>query len=127
VLVGGKLTTYRRMAQDAVDAACRRLGEQRACVTTRLPLVGANGVSARRGDRLTRRFGVEAAEVAALGPSQPVAPGVPALQCEVGWAVDAEGAVTADDIERRLRLDLVPAWAAAARPYVNEVLASRRL
>ena len=41
-VVGGKLTTYRRMAQDAVDAAQRAAGvPPRPCVTAHLPLVGA--------------------------------------------------------------------------------------
>jgi hypothetical protein len=50
---------------------------------------------------------------------------VPALRCEAHWAVAAEGAVTPGDVERRLRLDLVPAWAAAARPYVEELAPAR--
>ena len=124
VLVGGKLTTYRRMAQDAVDAVAGRLGVSRPCVTTNVPLVGAGrpGLMAVP-PRLSRRFGVEAADVAAVGPTEPVAPDVPALRCEVAWAVRAEGAVTADDVDRRLRLDLVPAWSQVARPYIDEVLA----
>ena len=41
-IVGGKLTTYRRMAQDAVDAIAARPGVGAGpCRTTRLPLVGA--------------------------------------------------------------------------------------
>jgi glycerol-3-phosphate dehydrogenase len=126
VLVGGKLTTYRRMAQDAVDAVVRRLDVARDCTTTTLPLVGAGPVRAMPGDRLARRFGAEAQDVAACGAQEPVAPDVPVLRCEVGWAVAAEGAVTVDDVDRRLRLDLVPAWSAACRPYVEEVLARRR-
>jgi glycerol-3-phosphate dehydrogenase len=127
VLVGGKLTTYRRMAQDAVDAVVRRLELSNPCVTTTTPLVGAGAPPRAVTDRLGRRFGSEAAEVAVCGPREPVAPHVPALRCEVGWAVAAEGAVTAEDIDRRLRLDLVPAWSAAARPYVEDVLAAARL
>jgi glycerol-3-phosphate dehydrogenase len=43
-VVGGKLTTYRRMAQDAVDAAVRTAGLNAGpCVTKRLPLPGAPG------------------------------------------------------------------------------------
>ncbi|HEX4655208.1 MAG TPA: glycerol-3-phosphate dehydrogenase/oxidase [Mycobacteriales bacterium] len=125
VIVGGKLTTYRRMAEDAVDRVARRLGHDRPSVTTTLPLVGApGGVDASGPDRLRRRFGAEAAAVAACGPLEPVAPGLPALKCEVGWAVAAEGAVTASDVEGRLRLDVVPAWREAARPYVDEVVSS---
>jgi hypothetical protein len=53
-----------------------------------------------------------------------VASGVPALRCEVGWAVAAEGALTPADVEGRLRLDVVPAWREAARGYVEEAVAS---
>jgi glycerol-3-phosphate dehydrogenase len=125
VLVGGKLTTYRRMAQDAVDAVVRRLGVERPCTTTQLPLVGAGSVSGDVHPRLGRRFGAEAAAVATAGPSVPLAKGVPALACEAAWALAAEGAVTVEDVERRLRLDLVPEWAAAARPQLEELLSSR--
>ena len=124
VLVGGKLTTYRRMAQDAVDAAARRLGVERLSTTTQLPLLGA-GIATGTNARLARRFGAEASDVARCGAIGPLSPGVPALRCEVDWAVRAEGAVTPDDVDRRLRLDLVPEWSRAARPYVEEVLASR--
>lgn len=124
VIVGGKLTTYRRMAQDAVDRVAATLDHGVGCRTTTLPLVGAMPRAATGADRLTRRFGAEAAQVAAAGPADPIAADVPALRCEVAWAMEAEGAVTADDVlDRRLRLDLVPAWRAAAAPYVDEVLA----
>jgi glycerol-3-phosphate dehydrogenase len=127
VIVGGKLTTYRRMAQDAVDRVARRLGHDRQCVTTALPLVGANGtVDAAVPGRLRRRFGAEAAAVAAAGPLEQIAPGVPALKCEANWAVAAEGALTPEDVEGRLRLDVVPEWRAAARAYVEEAVSSSR-
>lgn len=122
VLVGGKLTTYRRMAQDAVDAVVRDLNVDRSCVTATLPLVGATGVTGDPSTRLVRRFGAEAAEVAACGPDEAIAEGLPMRKCEVAWAINAESAVTAEDVERRLRLDLVPAWRDAARPYIDAVL-----
>jgi glycerol-3-phosphate dehydrogenase len=124
VIVGGKLTTYRRMAQDAVDMAAKRLGSGRSCLTRSLPLVGAGSPTAAYDDRLARRFGAESDDVARCGPAEPIAPGLPVLRCEVGWAVAAEGALTAADVDRRLRLDLVPAWSNAARGYVEEVLAA---
>ncbi|HEX9113762.1 MAG TPA: glycerol-3-phosphate dehydrogenase/oxidase, partial [Nitrospirota bacterium] len=37
---GGKLTTYRKMAKDAVDAACRLLGVKARCMTDWKPLAG---------------------------------------------------------------------------------------
>ncbi len=42
-IVGGKLTTYRRMAQDAMDHVSRKLGKPVSHVTEHLPLVGAEG------------------------------------------------------------------------------------
>jgi glycerol-3-phosphate dehydrogenase len=121
-IVGGKLTTYRRMAQDTVDAVAAQLGVTQKCATTALPLVGAGPQQPSSHPRLVRRFGAEAAQVAACGPVEPIAPGVPMLKCEVGWARAAEGALDAADVERRLRLDLVPAWREQARPYIDEVL-----
>jgi len=113
------------MAQDAVDLVVRRLGVERACSTTTIPLVGAHGSNgAATPDRLSRRFGAEAADVAACGPTETITEGVPMLQAEARWAVAAEGAVTVADVERRLRLDLVPEWAAAARPYLEEVVST---
>jgi glycerol-3-phosphate dehydrogenase len=102
-----------------------RLGVGGDCVTRTLPLVGADGrgaVLAALPQRLSRRFGSDAAAVAASGPVEPVAAGLPALKCEVGWALAAEAAVTVEDVERRLRLDLVPAWRDAARGYLEEVV-----
>ncbi|HET7312587.1 MAG TPA: glycerol-3-phosphate dehydrogenase/oxidase [Mycobacteriales bacterium] len=124
VIVGGKLTTYRAMAEDTVDRVVQRLGSGGGCATRTLPLVGAARVTDAAGlpPRLVRRFGADASQVAACGPLDPIAPGLPMLKCEAGWARAAEGAVTADDVERRLRLDLVPDWRAAARGYVEEVV-----
>jgi glycerol-3-phosphate dehydrogenase len=121
VIVGGKLTTYRRMAQDAVDKVVSMNGLDRACRTQTLPLVGACARVDGEVPRLQRRFGAEAGAVAAAGLNEPIAAGVPALRCEVDWAINAEGALTAEDVlDRRLRLDLVPAWRAAAAAYVCE-------
>ena len=117
-VLGGKLTTYRRMAQDAVD----RLTD-RPCRTTDLPLVGAVGTTPRDVPvRLVRRYGAEAGDVAALASRDaslllPVAPGVPVLGVELLWGVLAEGALTPEDLlERRTRLSFVDTWAEAARP-----------
>ena len=49
-VVGGKLTTYRRMARDAVDAAVAVAGLRAGpCRTDRLPLVGAPAAGAQAG------------------------------------------------------------------------------
>jgi glycerol-3-phosphate dehydrogenase len=118
-IVGGKLTTYRKMAQDVVD---RLTG--RPCRTQRLPLVGAASPSALRSvaapERLVRRYGTEAPAVAALADRrpellEPVAPGVPVCPAELMWATRHELALTTDDlVDRRTRAGLVPEWRAAA-------------
>jgi glycerol-3-phosphate dehydrogenase len=123
IIVGGKLTTYRRMAQDAVDKLVASLGRGGECRTRDIGLIGAGHATSSGNARLDRRFGADAAAVAASGPLEPIAPGVPILKCEAHWAVQAEGAVTASDVlDRRLRVDLVPAWREAAQSYVDEVL-----
>lgn len=39
-IAGGKLTTYRNMAEDAVDAACKAIGNRARCITDKRPLPG---------------------------------------------------------------------------------------
>jgi len=80
-VVGGKLTTYRAMGGEAVDAVVARLGRSapRSC-TARLPLVGAAPrVALDRVEapvRLVARYGTEAPAVATLG-TEPVVDGRP--------------------------------------------------
>jgi glycerol-3-phosphate dehydrogenase len=114
-VVGGKLTTYRRMAEDGVDAAlARRFGasEWRPGRTRSIPLVGA-WPRERLGEiaapaRLVRRYGAEAPFVAALPGGEDAARGVTAQELE--WGVEVEGALSADDLlDRRTRLGLVAA------------------
>ncbi|MGV9253155.1 glycerol-3-phosphate dehydrogenase/oxidase [Streptomyces sp. NPDC003697] len=132
-VVGGKLTTYRRMAEDAVDAAiaARRLtaGPSR---TTALPLVGAAPppvLAALEAPRhLIRRHGTEAVAVHALGARdprlrEPVLDGHPVTRGELLWAVRHEGALDEDDLlDRRTRIGLVPDDRTAALPAAREAL-----
>jgi glycerol-3-phosphate dehydrogenase len=47
------------------------------------------------------------------------------LGVELLWGLRAEGALSAEDLlERRTRLSLVDAWAEAARPAVEELVAA---
>jgi glycerol-3-phosphate dehydrogenase len=127
-VTGGKLTTYRAMAEEAVDAVVARLGRgARRSVTARLPLVGAaprralDAVPAPR--RLVARYGTEAPVVAALG-DELLVPGRPETVGELRFAVRAEGARTvADLLDRRTRLGLVPADRSRAVPVAERVLA----
>ncbi|WP_169980321.1 glycerol-3-phosphate dehydrogenase/oxidase [Microbispora sp. H10836] len=123
-VVGGKLTTYRRMAEDAVDAACPLA---RASRTARLPLVGAGPVRPGTPGRLARRYGSEAwalRELMRADPAlaEPVALGI--TRAELVWAVRHEGALdTADLLDRRTRIGLVPEDRAAALPAAEAALA----
>ncbi len=118
-VVGGKLTTYRAIAEETVDAVVARLGRgARRSPTASLPLVGAASpdVLARVAApaRLVARYGTEAPRVAALGAG-PVAAGRPETVGELRFGALAEGARTvADLLDRRVRLGLVPADRAAA-------------
>ncbi|MEU9830737.1 glycerol-3-phosphate dehydrogenase/oxidase [Streptosporangium sp. NPDC048047] len=120
-VVGGKLTTYRRMAEDAVDLAVRLRGlTAGASRTARLPLVGylPPGTAAR--GRLEARYGAEAAAVRSLAAgdpalAEPLPTGV--IGAELVWAVRHEGALDAGDLlDRRTRIGLVPEDRAAALP-----------
>ncbi len=95
-VVGGKLTTARRMAQDALDHLAARPGAERAsrCVTHRIRLAGADRPA---GD----------------------------LAAQLRFAVERELALTVDDLlDRRTRIGFVPAWREAARGAAEEALAA---
>ncbi|MFE0515130.1 glycerol-3-phosphate dehydrogenase C-terminal domain-containing protein, partial [Streptomyces sp. NPDC058964] len=132
-VVGGKLTTYRRMAEDAVDAAVsvRRLTAGPS-PTAALPLVGAAAPARLAGlpapRRLVRRYGTEAGAVMSLAArdprmNEPVVPGHPVTRAELLWAVRHEGALDAADLlDRRTRIGLIPADRAAASTAAHQVL-----
>ena len=128
---GGKLTTYRRMAQDTVDIVADGLGIDAKCRTRELPLMGAARGSrhgARLPARLIRRYGSEAGAVAGLadhdpGLLEPVAPGLPVLGVEFAFGILHEGALTVEDLlERRTRLSMVPGEADQAEPAARRIL-----
>lgn len=137
-IVGGKLTTYRQMAEDAVDKAVELAHLQAdECQTKHVPLLGAAPswvLSGMPGDRrLVRRFGTDAklvldnaVSITGLGASEllaPVAPGVPATLAEFVFAVSHEGAASVDDIlDRRTKIGLIAADAQAARPAAERAL-----
>ena len=136
-IVGGKLTTYRRMAQDAVDKALAVSGTTAApCRTADLPLLGAapreelDRVAAPA--RLVRRFGTEAPTVVSnaldLGVSleealAPVSTTIPVTLAELVFGVTHEGAADVDDLlDRRTRVGLVPSDRPAAEPLAVRAL-----
>ncbi len=130
-VVGGKLTTYRRMAQDAVDAAVAT-GTLRAgpCVTSSLPMVGAADRTALQRveapERLVRRYGTEAAFVA-RDPAllRPCADGVACTPAELAFGVTHEGALSVGDLlDRRTRVGLVAEDRARAEHAAADALGS---
>jgi len=138
-VVGGKLTTYRKMAQDAVDKAVQVVGlEAGPCRTRTLPLLGAAPrdrlAALDAPERLVRRFGIEAAHVLAdaierTGLTEaellaPIAPTLPATLAELLFGITHEGATTVEDLlDRRTRIGLVPADVELARPAAERALA----
>jgi glycerol-3-phosphate dehydrogenase len=121
-ITGGKLTTYRKMAEDVVDALAHhqpKLGIKRSR-TANLRLRGAPARSGDKGgtnDHLFSRYGTEAnavLECAAGRPElmdTPIA-GLPYLGAEFVYAARAEMAQTLDDVlDRRTRSSIQRAHA----------------
>jgi glycerol-3-phosphate dehydrogenase len=127
MIAGGKYTTYRVMAKDAVDAALNALGPGApACVTDRVPLVGADGYPAlwnarhrlaeesglhvARIEHLLRRHGSLVHELLALVAEHPdlgrPLEGAPDyLRVEAHYGASHEGALHLDDLlTRRMRI-----------------------
>ncbi|MBS1227232.1 MAG: glycerol-3-phosphate dehydrogenase [Proteobacteria bacterium] len=142
-VAGGKWTSYRRMAEEAVDQALQTflLGRSRACYTKRYPLVGAEhfdvhaeagliatyGLAADVANRLHHAYGDQAervAELAKSGFSARLHADHPYLEAEVIYAVRSEFAERASDVvTRRLSLALLDnAAAIAVLPRVIELM-----
>lgn len=143
-VTGGKLTTYRRMAADAVDVVAGAIGGGRPprSPTAHLPLGACGSWAAVRGRAVAagRGLGVGAATMASLaarhgdaapcvarlaaehGELDPLVDGLAFVTGEVRWAVRAEAALgVADVLIRRLPV----AWrdAAAGGAAVERVAA----
>lgn len=104
-LTGGKWTTYRRMAQDAMERAQRVGGlPPRACCTARLPLHGWTPHAAR--SPALSVYGSDAVGVEELIAGSPTGgaqldAALPYVEAEVVWAVREEMARTVEDVLAR--------------------------
>jgi glycerol-3-phosphate dehydrogenase len=132
-IAGGKYTTYRVMAADAIDAAAEDIPTRVApSVTDRVPLIGADGYYAlvNQAEQLGRRHGLHPHRVrhlldrygsllhgllamgdAATGGDPSLLEPVPAspdyLRVEIAYAVAYEGALHLDDVlARRTRISI---------------------
>jgi len=141
IIAGGKLTTYRVMGRDAVDAAAHSLGGGvPRSITERVRLVGADGYETRRNqrsalsrtsgvhlariDHLLHRYGGLVDELLALIAERPEL-GRPLdgaedyLAVEVVYAVSHEGARHLDDVlarRTRISIETFDRGVSAARP-----------
>ena len=146
MVAGGKWTTYRVMAKDAIDEAVNAMdGKIPESVTENIPLLGAEGYLAMwngrhrlakktglhvvRVEHLLNRYGSLAPEVFDLIASRPeLATALPGaddyLQAEVVYSARAEGALHVDDmLTRRTRIS-IESWdrGVAAAPVVARLM-----
>jgi glycerol-3-phosphate dehydrogenase len=147
VIAGGKYTTYRVMAKDAVDSAVHGMERQvPASCTEKIPLVGADGYVALWNNRkltagrtglrvhviehLLGRYGSlygELLDLIAERPKlgEPLAGASEYLKAEAVYAASHEGALHLDDIlTRRTRISIeVPDRGEAAAAEIAELVA----
>lgn len=147
MVAGGKWTTYRVMAKDAIDAAVDALdGRFSESITHDVPLLGAEGYRAAwnqrhrlarafdvhptRIEHLLRRYGALAHELLDLIRARPaLAEALPGaddyLAAEVVYATSHEGALHLDDVlARRTRIS-IEAWdrGVSAAPVAARLMA----
>ena len=128
-ITGGKWTTYRKMAQDAVDQAETMAGfEERRCTTEHLQIHGWTKQQITVPN--LRVYGADAAAIKELADTEPALgeklhPELPYIGAEVVWAVRQEMARTVEDVlARRTRALLLGARASIeAAPKVAELVA----
>lgn len=128
-IVGGKWTTYRHMAEDAVNHAAT-LGklEDRPCVTRDLRIHGYREMTQLKEPWFV--YGSDADRIRAFVDATPelallMHPQLPYIAAEVVWAVREEMARTVEDVlARRTRALFLNAHAALAMaPQVAELMA----
>jgi glycerol-3-phosphate dehydrogenase len=142
-VLGGKITGYRAIAEEATDRVCRALGVSRACETATRPLPGARPSPALSSDgaitapppaalqaHLTALYGTRAAEVIHLASvdrslAARLAPSSLDIAAQVIFAVRAEQCLRLSDfLLRRTRLGFSADQGLSAAPRVAELMAS---
>lgn len=116
-IMGGKLTTYRKMSEHTVDEVVKHTGKARKCTTKSLSFIGADGFKPfmLKGPdaHLAQRFGSEMntiKDLIAENPSfgRPLIDGLPYLRAEAVFACRYEMAQTLDDVlSRRTRARII--------------------
>jgi glycerol-3-phosphate dehydrogenase len=101
-ITGGKLTTFRLMAEETVDAVCRQLGETRPCTTATEPLPGSEDrLHYRIGERLERKE-------AHLVDDQLICECEMVPRSKLEETMRRSATMNLDDIRRLLRLGMGP-------------------
>lgn len=149
-VTGGKWTTYRLMAEDAVNRVCTTAGLHAGpCITANLPLLGARGyypalftevaqnytvphrpgaIDTRVAKYLVASYGDRAAEITRIAEQRKlgkrIVRGYPILEAEVIYAVHHEYCETPEDfVARRTRLAFLDKRACQqALPKVVELM-----
>lgn len=124
-IVGGKITTYRQLAEQTVDTAVKKLGRKAdKCRTHQLPLPGgtaypfegfrerfraSSGLPVETADRLLRIYGTRAAEALDFADGaptlrEPFDPDTGAIGAEVVFSLRTELAETLADVVQRRTL-----------------------
>jgi glycerol-3-phosphate dehydrogenase len=129
-IAGGKWTTYRKMAEDAVNHAATLAGlEERPCVTRELRIHGYHASAERFG--AFADYGEDALALMGLVERRPelgavLDPALPVRAVQVFWAVHHEMARTLDDVlarrTRALSLDVKAALRMA--PFAARLMAA---
>ncbi|WP_339621106.1 glycerol-3-phosphate dehydrogenase/oxidase [uncultured Salinibacterium sp.] len=138
VIAGGKFTTYRVMAKDAVDFAIGKdAAKANPSTTETVALLGAEGLeeatagaaalgatfgwSDQMIDHLLHRYGAKISEIAAIAEAEPemakpLAQASAYLRAEIAYAITHEGALHLEDLMvRRTRMNY---------EYLNEAMAA---
>jgi glycerol-3-phosphate dehydrogenase len=101
-ITGGKLTTFRLMAEQTVDAVCSMLGSTAPCMTASHPLPGSeSGAHYQLGERLSRKE-------AHLRDEQVICECELVPRDKLEQAIRRTGSTNLDDIRRQLRLGMGP-------------------
>ena len=120
-IVGGKLTTYRLMARDTVDAVATALGNDAPCRTADEPLPEPAGHSPYwLGDRLA------AVEADGGGDADLVCECELVTRARLTRALDARADSSLDDLRRTTRLGMGPCQGAFCMPRAAAMLDERR-
>lgn len=119
-ITGGKLMTYRLMAEMATDLVCRKLGRSAICTTATIPLPGSQGepksskgrkgflslragekgAAGRHGDRVEKISFGNATDAALVCECEQVS------VAEIKYAIESLDATTLVDLRRRTRLGM---------------------